>query len=223
MTQPITLTPTKIPSSLLNTQSVQLFPESLGSTHCVFWSQPKKPVEKEKVNLKWPQLQFPCGLLASPHHREWHFGCQCLLRSKESEVPMQLLVISFSTPDGLTIRWTPIIIMSRFILPSIYWRYSSYYFLLFLCPKSNLLRSHSISVFYDKCFSLISSDQTASCSSLFYMIWLRKREGNLLFPSEISQSFSMADILVQCLSFLGPHIYPPGICLWRSYCQASRY
>lgn len=116
-------------------------------------------------------------------------------------------------PDGLTMGWTPLMNESRsFILPSLCWCYSSS-ILLLLCPMSNLLRSHLIYVFHDRCFSLTSSEQAASCSNLFYIIWLRKREGHLLLPSAMSQWLAMAvtDIPVQYLHFLEPQISLPGI------------
>lgn len=122
-----------------------------------------------------------------------------------------VFLIPFHMPDGLTNRTSPFM-SRRLVLPSLQRCYASS-FPLCLCSFGNLLRSRSIPVFCDRRFSLTSSEQTASCSSLCYVICWRKMAGHFLFPSAISQQLPVAvtDIPVPCLSFLGPWISLPGI------------
>lgn len=100
---------------------------------------------------------------------------------------------------------TSLITSRRLFLPSLCWRCSGSC-LLILCPVSNLFRSHSVHVFRDRCFSPTSSEQGASCSNLFYMIWWRREEGHFLLPSAMSQWLARAvtDTPLPDLSFLGP-------------------
>lgn len=99
---------------------------------------------------------------------------------------MQLLVMSFSTPDGLTTGWTPLITMSRFILPSICWCYSSS-FLLFLCPQK---QSFKISLNLRLLWQVLLTHIIWPDSILFQFVLhdLIKEEGGEFTPSICSFS-----------------------------------
>lgn len=72
-------------------------------------------------------------------------------------------------------HWTPLFGSCRLTSPSLNQCYFSS--LLFLCSLSNLLRSHSIPISGDRCFSLTSSEQTDSNLFQFVFHDLMKETG----------------------------------------------
>ena len=93
-----------------------------------------------------------------------------------------------------------------------------------LCPTSNRLRPSSVHASCDRCFSLTSSIETTSCSSLLDMVWWKKKEGeSLAFHVQCLSSSQALSLTSRRHVFVS---WGHGFCFQASYlrtgCQASR-